>query len=308
VRGLRYAWFAVPALGLVELCLHAWFAVRAPRIEEWRELASSVLAAKRAGEPVVVAPEWAEPLARTAFGDRAFPLAELARADDASAPGFLEVSALGARYAPTRSFRVVSEERHGSFTLRRLQNPAPSRVSFRFVDHVNPNELAVTLVRGGAEVACPFTEQARAMAGGLHGPVAAPSERFACPGPEPTFVAVTVIDDQSYAPRRCIWAAPPPGGVLRLSFDAVPLGSALRGFGGLSYFLFRDSDAPPVTLAVESLGVHVGSYTHQDAWGWHGFTLPTPSLAGRSARVELSVSAPDDASDRHFCFALEAVE
>jgi hypothetical protein len=308
VRGLRYLWFAVPALGLAELCLHVWFAVRAPRIEEWRGLTRAVLAAKRAGEPLVVAPEWAEPLAREAFGDRAFPLAELARADDASAPGFLEVSALGARYAPTRNFRVVSEEHHGRFTLRRLQNPAPVRARFRFLDHVKPNDLEVTLVRGGAEVPCPFTDHARATAGGLHGQVASPSERFVCPGPEPTFVGVTVIDDQAFEPRRCIWAAPPPGSVLRLSFGAVPFGSALRGFGGLSYFLFRDSDARPVTLEATSRGVHLGSYTHQDASGWHGFTLPTPSLAGQSARVELSVSAPDAAADRHFCFALEAVE
>jgi hypothetical protein len=308
VRGLRYLWFAIPALGLGELCLHVWFAVRSPRLEEWRALASAVLAAKRAGEPVVVAPEWAEPLAREAFGDRAFPLAELARADDAGVPGFLEVSALGARYAPARSFRVVSEEHHGRFTLRRLQNPAPVRARFRFLEHVKPSDLTVTLARDGAEVPCPFTENARASAGGLHGAVAAPSERFACPGPDPAFVAVTVIDDQSYAPRRCIWAAPPPGGILRLSFAAVPFGSALRGFGGLSYFLFRDSDAPPVTLEAASAGVRLGSYTHEDAWGWHGFTLPTPALAGRTANLELSVSAPGGASDRHFCFALEAVE
>lgn len=308
MRGLRYLWFAVPGLGLAELCLHAWFAVRAPRLEEWRELASAVLAAKRPGEPLVVAPEWAEPLARQAFGDRAFPLAELARSDDAGVPGFLEVSALGARYARTRNLRVVSEERHGRFTLRRLQNPAPVRARFRFLEHVKPTDLTVTLVRGGAEAPCPFTDHARATAGGLHGEVASPSERFACPGPEPTFVGVTVIDDQAYEPRRCIWAAPPPGGVLRLAFGAVPLGSALRGYGGLSYFLFRDSDAPPVTLAVTSLGVPLGSYTHHDASGWHGFTLPTPSLAGQTASVELSISAPDDAGDRHFCFALEAVE
>lgn len=267
-----------------------------------------MLADKRAGEPIVVAPEWAEPLAREAFGDAAFPLAELARADDASVPAVLEVSVLGARYAPARNFRVVSEEQHGRLTLRRLQNPAPVRARFRCVDHVNPSELVVTLVRGGTETPCPFTEHARPTAGGLHGPVAAPAARFACPGPEPTFVAVTVIDDQSYAPRRCIWAAPPPGGVLRLAFGAVPFGSALRGFGGLSYFLFRDSDAPPVTLAAASRGTSLGSYTHHDASGWNGFTLPTPSLAGQSASLELSVSAPDDASDRHFCFALEAVE
>ena len=295
-------------MGLAELGLHVWFATRTPRIDEWRALETAVLAHKRAGEPLVVAPAWAEPLAREAFGDRAFPLDELARADDASMPSLLEVSVLGARYEPARNFRVVSEEHVGRFTLRRLQNPAPVRVRFRFLDHVNPSDLRVTLTRGGVTVPCPYTDHALPTAGGLHGEVAFPRARFACPDPERTFVGVTVIDDQTYAPRRCIWAAPPPGGVLSLAFRAVPFGSALRGFGGLSYFLFRDSDAPPVTLALASDGAPLGSYTHEDASGWHGFSFSTAPFTGQSRGVELGVSAPDEAPDRHFCFALEALE
>jgi hypothetical protein len=307
VRGLRYLWLTVPGLGVAELCAHVWFAARAPRVEAWRELAPAVLAEKRAGEPVVVAPDWAEPLARYAFGDQAFPLAELARPDDAALHDVLEVSALGARYAPTRSWRVVSEERRGGFTLRRLENPAPVRVHFRFLEHVKPRELRVTLLQNGVERACPFADNARPLAGGLHGEVAFPRERFVCPGLESTFVGITVIDDQEYRPRRCVWAAPPPGGELRLVFSDVPFGASLRGFAGLSYFLFRDSEARPVTLDVDSVGVHLGSVTHQDPWGWRGFSLPTPTLAGQSAEVELSIHA-GDALQRDFCFALEVVE
>ena len=303
---LGYLWLLLPGLGVAELAAHVWFAGRAPREREWRELARDVLAEKRAGEPLVVAPAWAEPFAREAFGDRAFPVDELARSDDATYARLLEVSALGARYEPARRWRVVSETQHGRFTLRVLENPAPLRVRYRFGEHVNPRDLSVELVAGTQALPCEYSDHAPVAAGGLHGEVAFPKERFSC-GSGASFVGVTIIDDQNYEPRRCIWAAPPPGWTLRLVFSGVPLGSALRGFGGLSYFLFRDSDARPVTLDVASNGVRLGGYAHEDAWGWHPFRIETRSNAGRTGSVELAVHA-GDAPQRDFCFTLEAVE
>jgi hypothetical protein len=303
----RLLWLLLPGLGAAELAAHVWLAARAPREAEWRELARAVLSEKRPGEPVVVAPAWAEPFAREAFGDRAFPLDELARSDDAAFPRLLEVSALGARYEPARSWRVVSQAEHGRFTLRVLENPAPLRVRYRFIEHVNPRELSVALVRGAQVFPCEYSEHAPVAAGGLHGEVAFPRERFLCGGGPASFVGVTIIDDQQYEPRRCIWAAPPPGFTLRLTFSRVPLGSALRGFGGLSYFLFRDSHAAPVTLDATSEGVRLGSYVHQDAWGFHPFRLATAAHAGRTADVELALHA-GETPQRDFCFTLEVLE
>jgi len=304
-----FVWLLLPGLGLAELAAHVWLAARAPRESEWRELARAVLAEKRPGEPVVVAPAWADPFAREAFGDRAFPLDELARSDDATFTRLLEVSALGARYEPARSWRVVSEAQHGRFTLRVLENPAPLRVRYRFSEHVNPRELSVELVAGTQVVPCEYNEHAPVAAGGLHGEVAFPRERFVCGGmpASASFVGVTVIDDQNYEPRRCIWAAPPAGFTLRLVFSGVPLGSALRGFAGLSYFLFRDSDAAPVTLEAASDGVPLGGYVHRDAWGFHPFRIATAANAGRTARVELALHA-GETPQRDFCFTLEALE
>jgi hypothetical protein len=304
---LGYLWLLLPGLGVVELAAHVWFARRAPRESEWRELSRAVLVAKRPGEPVVVAPAWAEPFAREAFGDQAFPLEELARSDDATLTRVLEVSALGAHYEPARGWRVVSSTEHGRFTLRVLENPAPLRVRYRFGEHVDPADLAVTLVAGTQALPCAFTDHAPVAAGGLHGEVAFPRERFVCGGALTAFVGLTVIDDQNYAPRRCIWAAPPPGWTLRLVFAGVPLGSALRGFAGLSYFLFRDSDAHPITLDVASEGVRLGGYEHHDAWGWHPFRIETASNAGQTGHVELDVHA-GEGTQRDFCFTLEALE
>jgi hypothetical protein len=200
---------------------------------------------------------------------------------------------------------VRSEARHGRFTLRVLENPDAVVPLYRFVDHVNPSDLTVALVHDGALTPCPYTERARVTAGGLHGQVAFPRARFACGGLESSFVGLTVIDDQEYRPRQCIWAQAPPGGALRLTFAQVPLGARLRGFAGLSYFLYRDSDAPPVTLRASSGSTSLGSYAHQDASGWHPFQLSTAALVGQSASVELEIAAGGLAHD--FCFALDAV-
>lgn len=307
VRRLRYLWLLVPALGLLELVLHVVVSRRAPGIDAWRAVEAAVVARKRSGEPVVVAPEWAEPLARLALGDRVFPLAELARADDRTVPGVLEIAELGARSPAVRDWPVVSEQREGPFVLRVLKNPRALRSRYRFADHVRPGELGVALVREGVERPCEFKEHLVATAGGLHGQVAFPSERFQCPGGEQMFVGVTVIDDQDYRPRRCIWAHPPPAGTLRLRFFSVPLGSRLHGFAGLSYFLFRDGVGPPITLSASSAGQTFGAVAHRDESGWSGFELPTAALAGRTADIDFEIRA-EGGYRRDFCFSAEAVE
>jgi len=306
VRRLRYLWVLVPVLGLLELATNVVLSRRAPGVEAWRALRGTVLAMKRSGEPVVVAPEWAEPLARLALGDRAFPLGELARADDRTVPGLLEIAELGARSPAVRDWPVVSEKREGPFVLRVLRNPKPLQSRYRFVDHVRPGELSVALLRGDTEHPCEFKEHLPATAGGLHGQVAFPSERFQCAGGE-MFVGVTLIDDQDYRPRRCIWAHPPQAGTLRLRFSAVPLGAHLHGLAGLSYFLFRDGVGPPITLSASSGGRAFGTVSHRDESGFSGFELATPGLSGQTAEVDFEIRA-EGGYRRDFCFAVEAVE
>lgn len=303
---LQLLWLLLPALGLVELGGHSWFAGRAPRQEEWRALAPRIDRLKRAGEPLLIAPEWAQPLARQAFGDAAFPLAELARPDLLGFQRVLEVSALGARAEETRDWRQLSEEQSGRFTLRILENPAPRRAKYRFVEHVVPDHLAVSVVVNGEATLCPFTDQARVTSGGLHGQVTFPRSRFRCPGGEAFFVGVTLIDDQDYRPRRCIWARPPASGVLRLRFRNVPLGRSLRGFAGLSYFLFRDGLGQPITLRAETGGEPAGEYVHRDEWGFRGFEL-APARIDVTSDVEFEIAA-EGGEARDFCFVAESVE
>ena len=300
---LRYLWLVVPALGLVELALHVVFSRRAPRIEEWRELVAPVRRLKRPADLLVVAPEWAEPIARHALGDEAFPLEQIARADASSFARAVEVSALGARAEETREWRVASEEKQGRFTLRVLENPKAVTPRYRFIDHVRPPELSVVIVQGEHETPCSFTGRAQVSAGGLHGHATFPRERFQCPGGESSFVGVTVIDDQEYLPRRCIWAHPPSRGALHLRFASVPLGGRIRAWAGLSYFLFRDGLGEPVTIEFHAEGRSLGAHVHRDEWGFRAFSLATPGVADSTSDVEVVVRA--EAPNRDFCFVAE---
>src|SRR6185436_200123 len=61
--------------GLVELGGHFYFSTRAPKVEDWVRSKASVGSLRRDGDLIVVAPDWAEPNARLAYGDAWFPLA-----------------------------------------------------------------------------------------------------------------------------------------------------------------------------------------------------------------------------------------
>jgi hypothetical protein len=301
----RYLWLIVPALGLTELLLHVVFSRRAPRVEEWRELSAPVRRLKRPADLLVVAPAWAEPIARHAFGDDPFPIEQIARADASSFSRALEVSALGVRAEETKTWRVVSEEKQGRFTLRVLENPALVKPKYRFIEHVVPENLSVAIVTDDWEAPCAFNQRARVSTGGLHGHVAFPRERFQCPGGESSFVGVTIIDDQKYLPRRCIWAHPPQHGALRLRFSGVPLGTKIRAWAGLSYFLFRDGPGE-VTISFRAAERVFGEHRHRDEWGFRAFSFPTPGVANTTSDVDVLVRA-ENAVNRDFCFVAETL-
>jgi hypothetical protein len=297
----RLLWLAVPLVGLAELGAHFHFARSAPRIDEWGALREPVAALRQNAELVVVAPGWADPLARQALGDTLMPLSDVARPDETGYARAIEISALGARAPELLGWRTVSEARHGRFTLRTLENPAPARVVFDFVDAVGPEKLAV--FEGAAP--CRWNPAAPVSNGALGGNPTFPAQRFMCPGGDWFFAGVTVIDDdREYRPRRCIWAHPAPGGPLRLVFSGVPLGAKIRGFGGMPWLIFRDGQGAPIELEVKVDGRSLGVHVHRDAQGWAPFSFET-GRAGQTASVELEVRSAD-IKDRHFCLQADS--
>jgi hypothetical protein len=296
----RFLWLLVPALGLIELGAHYAFAHRAPTPSEWQAVRASVAELRRKDELVVIAPRWADPLARQAFGESLMPLRDVARPDETGYPRALEVSALGARASELRGWRVVEERKVESFHLRVLENPQPVRVLLDFVDALTP-ERARVFERVGPEIReCPWNPQARADTGGLGGPPAFPSRRFSCGAGEWFFVGTTVIDDPEYRPRRCIWAQPAPSGLV-IRFSQVALGAKIRGHAGVPWLILRDARGAPIELEVRVAGHQVGTLVYREDHGFELFEFPTLAQAGRVADVEFEVRSKT-ANDRQFCF------
>jgi hypothetical protein len=301
----RGAWLLIPLVGIVEAVAHGIFAARAPDARAWERLPASVDSIRQPGDLVVVAPAWAEPLARFALGDSVMPLEHVSRADASGHAFALEVSLFGERSPDLTDFTTeVAVLEAPPFVLRRLKSPAYRPVLYAFTDHVRPDHLSVTEPDGGSEKACPFTERARPTAGGLPGHPTYPRERFRCAGGEPFFVGVTVIDDQAYRPRRCIYAQPPrDGGPLRLRFSGVPLGREIRGYGGRPYLIFRDGVGAPVSVAAYVDGHKVGESIHPDEAGFSPFRFELGARSGL-AEVVFEVTAAEPRY-RQFCFTAE---
>jgi hypothetical protein len=298
----RFLWLLVPVLGLIELVAHYAFAHRAPTQEEWLGVRESVAALRQNGELVVVAPRWADPLARRAFGESLMPLRDVARPDETGYPRALEVSALGARAPELVDWRVIEERTSGSFRLRLLENPTPVRVQFDFVEALGPERVKVFERVSAQTRECPFNPQARRDTGYLGGPPAFPGRRFTCSGGDWFFVGATVIDDPEYRPRRCIWAQPVPNGATLVRFAQVPLGAKIRGHAGVPWLILRDARGAPIELEVRVAGRSIGTHVYREDHRFEPFEFGTGGHAGKVADVEFEIRSSVGGGERQFCF------
>ena len=178
----RYLALLLPVFALAELGAHFYFARRAPTTDEWSAVRPLVASWHKAGAAIAIAPYWAEPMARLAFGDEIMPLRDVARPDVTRYAEMLEVSILGSRAPELEGWKSMREERKGKFTLRALQNPSPAAVTFDFTDHVEPSAAAVRVQKKTGPLECAFTPNAALEGGGLGGPPLYPAARFVCPG------------------------------------------------------------------------------------------------------------------------------
>jgi len=298
----KYLWLAIPLFGLVELGASVYFSRRFPQVDEWRALTTEVRALKQEKDLIVIAPEWAEPLARNAFSDSLMPIADVARPDEASYPRVIEVSALGKINPLIASWPVTAEKRFGKFALRTRTNPEYRPPLFVLTDHAVPPELEVS-ERGdsGETTRCRYGTRPPSSASGLLARPAFPRQRFSCGPAEADFVGTTIIDDQNYRARSCLWANPAPGGLLTLKFSNVPMGDELYGYIGFSFFRFRDHGWPKVSLSFAIDGAGLGSHSHSPESGWQRFQFPTAHFRGTAHEVRIEISGVDS-RELELCF------
>lgn len=312
----RSSWFwtVVPLVGLIEILLHLSGSGAAPADADWDALRGPVqdLSAKYRNADVagvsfeapliITAPRWSEPHARRLFGDELMPLQDVARPDTARYPSMLEI-AIDAADSEFSSWPVLDRERVGPFELRIRENPAFERTYLDFVDRIAAGDAEVFSVTGRQRQLepCNFKTNAKVTNGALHGHPTFPRRRFDCNGGQWYFVGATVIEDQLYRPRRCIWAHPKKKRRLLIAFDNVELQHRIHGYGALSWFTERELRGAPVKMVVRVNGETLGSYVHKDGEGWSSFQFTTEEYTGQRARVEFEISSKKPWK-REFCF------
>lgn len=299
---------AVPCLGLLELGGYFHFAKSAPSPEEWQAARPLVEGEYRPGDVVVIAPRWAEPIARWKFGNELMPLREVARPDLSRYARAIEVSALGERSPELSGWPIEKEERIGKVVVRRLANPAQPTITFDFTDNLGPAFAQVEYTKQGTTTLCGWNSRSAIDTRGYYSPAPFPKERFQCKGDGPAhFVGVTVIQDDRALPRRCIFSPPPSqGGETVTRYKKVPLGKVIRGHLGIQWIMERDRIGSPISLRVVVNGDELGTVVHEDGDGWKPFELPLGDHADTSdATVEFRVTAPDN-KDRHLCFEADS--
>ena len=119
----------LPLLGLVELAAHFACAGRSPPLhgeDGWSAIVEPVRALHQPEDLIVVAPRWAEPLARQQLGDELMPIVEVARPDVSRYGSALEISILAERDDSLAGWQEVERREHRPWVLRRLSNPHPS--------------------------------------------------------------------------------------------------------------------------------------------------------------------------------------
>jgi hypothetical protein len=301
---LRYAFLGIPLLGLAELAAHVWFAKRPPSFDEWSTVVGAVRETRHEGDLLVVSPAWADPAARRALGDALMPLRDDARPDVTRYAHALELSILGEHAPELEGWREESRRTSGKFLLRRVENPAPANVVYDFVDHARPPFADVRNTQ--PPTACTWNPHAPFAASGSFGHPSFAPERFECSGHDGSGaffnVGATVIADQEFRPRRCLWSPPSARGEIVTRFHDVPLGRVIRGHGGMYWIVEREKKGAPVTLSVRVDGDTVGRAVHHDGDGWALFQFDLGAHAGAAkAEVEIGVSSPGN-GNRPFCF------
>ena len=303
---LRSSWLvlSVCVVALVESVAHTVFRHGAPSAEAWQALRSQVSPRVQPGDLITVAPAWAEPLARRALGDALMPIPMLARADD-DFPRALQISMLGQSRAEFSSWPEVQRETFGALQVSIRNNPHFEPARYRFIDHIDSKSLSVSAPKNGIDESCPYSESATMSSGGLGGDPTSPKARFTCAPGSFHWVGVTIIDDEQYRPRRCIWAPPSPRGPTILRFRDVAFGRKLVGHAGAPWLMVRDGVGPPISLAAATSRGPVGSVAAKDTDGWIRFEWNTESLQNTTSDVQLTIVGTAHREQR-FCFTLES--
>ncbi len=109
------------------------------------------------------------------------------------------------------------------------------------------------------------------------------------------------LAEVGFAPHRCLQSTPAPGGAVRITFPALPLGAQLVGYVGLADVFTRRDIRAPGTLEVDIAHRKVAIVHPGVDDGWVRFEIKT-----QPGSADVTFIASADAAQRQICFAAEA--
>ena len=261
---------------------------RAPADADWTAAAADVRARFRAGDLIVAAPAWADPLARMHLGDL-MTIAMDARMDDARYGRVWEISQRGAR-APEAHGTTTALHHFGALTVRLVER-APAVVTYDFLAHWRDARVSRWESAERVSLPCPWQ-----------------GDRFACPRGGTVHRELVEVDTRI----REALLAPAIGGVgagappiLAIEFPEVTLGRELVVTAGLHDVWARKYGRGTVNVEVWLGDRPASSATIGNRSGWHAIRIDTSARDGQTAPVRVQISSPDPAL-RNLAFAAEA--
>jgi hypothetical protein len=270
-------------LALVETAQALIAPFRAPTAADWKGAADDLRAGFRAGDLIVAAPAWADPVMRQHLGDL-LPIPIAARMDDARFGRVWEVSQRGARADEASVGVVAFERRFGALTLRRVER-RPAEVTFDFLPRWQ--EAYVTRWDPASRVSslCPWQ-----------------AGRFACPISGNSVIATLVEVDTRI--RSAILAPPVMGAIVAVEFPAVAMGRELVVAAGLHDAWARKSPGS-VYFEVWIAGQSRAGTIVDNRSGWSLLHIDTSARDGQIVSVRFQISSPRPQA-RQLAFAAEA--
>jgi hypothetical protein len=283
IRPRVVAGVVVVLLALVETAVALIAPSRAPKPDDWAAAAAAVRAGFQAGDLIVAAPAWADPILRVHLGDL-IPAEVAGRLDDDRFGRVWEVSQRGARAAAARG-TVAFEGRFGALTVRRVERPA-AVVSYDFVARWREARVSRREPRGAVVPCAPEGDVVR------------------CPGAANNFVRRQIVEVDTQL-RQALLAPAVGNGAVVIEFPAVALGRTLVIATGLHNVWLRKEAQGPVTMRVV-VGDRIDqTLTTENEDPWLPRHLDTGALAGQTLPVRFEITAPAPRA-RSFAFAAEA--
>jgi hypothetical protein len=275
---------AVALLAVVETVVAAVSPSLAPTDADWQAAAREVRSGFRAGDLIVAAPAWADPMMRVHLGDLV-PVPVAGRMDDARYGRVWELSQRGAHAPEARRGTVALERRFGAVTVRRVERAA-AEVTYDFVERWPEARLSRT-VSGRPQVDCPRA-----------------GDRLQCPDIGFNFLRQQIVEVDTTL-RRALLVQPVGGATVVVEYPAVTLGRELVVATGLHNVWMRKAARGAVHMRVVVAGTPAAAITTDNETGWQLTRIDSAQYAGRAVPVRFEISSPAPYA-RHFAFAAEA--